>query len=175
MSMPAIATREISSRIADVIVRPATDEDSDQVIQLIEDVYAEYQGCVLLVDEEEPELRKPASSFYKLGGRFWVAECSDQICGTVALTPTDAPHVARLHKLYVSPSARSRGIGETLCNLVERTAREDMRAEMMMLYTDSRFLDAHRLYERLMYARQPGLVHRADASKSVEYVYTKPL
>jgi len=44
-----------------------------------------------------------------------------------------------------------------------------------MLYTDSRFLDAHRLYERLGYIRQPGLVQRADASNSVEYVYTKKL
>lgn len=175
MNMPAIATEEISTRIADAIVRPAADDDAAQVIELIEEVYGEYQGCVLMVDEEEPELRAPATSFYKLGGKFWVAECGSQICGTVALTPTDAPHVARLNKLYVSPSARSRGIGEALCNLVERTARSDMRAEMMMLYTDSRFLNAHRLYERLGYDRQPGLVHRADASKSVEYVYTKSL
>lgn len=173
--MPAIATEEISTRIADAIVRPVTDNDADRVIELIGEIYSEYQGCVLLVDEEEPGLRAPASSFYKLGGKFWVAECGDQLCGTVALTPTDAPHVARLHKLYVSPSARGRGIGQALCNLVERTARDDMSADMMMLYTDSRFLNAHRLYERLGYARQPGLVHRADASKSVEHVYTKRL
>ena len=55
MSMPAIATEEISTRIADAIVRPANDEDSDRVIALIDEVYSEYQGCVLLVDEEEPE------------------------------------------------------------------------------------------------------------------------
>lgn len=164
---------EIAARIADVIVREATDDDSDAVIALIDDVYAEYQGCVLLVDEEEPELRAPASAYQRLGGKFWVAECDGNICGTVALTPTDAPHVARLNKLYVSTAARSRGIGEAMCNLVERTAKEDLNAEMMMLYTDSRFLKAHRLYERLGYARQPGLLHRADASQSVEVVYTK--
>ena len=46
----------------------------------------------------------------------------------------------------------------------------------MMLYTDSvAFLNAHRLYERLEYIRQPGLVERADASHSIEYVYTKRL
>lgn len=173
--MPAISSEEISTRIADAIVRPVTDDDADHVIELINEVYDEYQGCVLLVEEEEPELRSPASSYHKLGGKFWVAECGDQLCGTVALTPTDAPHVARLNKLYVSPNARGRGIGQALCNLVERTARNDMSADMMMLYTDSRFLNAHRLYERLGYDRQPGLVRRADASKSVEYVYTKRL
>ncbi len=166
---------EIAARVADVIVREAADHDSDAIIELIGLVYSEYQGCVLLVDEEEPELREPASSYARLGGKFWVAECNGKVCGTVALTPTDAPHVARLNKLYVSSAARSRGIGETLCNLVERTAKESLSAEMMMLYTDSRFLKAHRLYERLGYQRQPGLLHRADASQSVEAVYTKKL
>ena len=164
---------EVAARVADVIVREANDSDSDAIISLIDNIYDEYQGCVLLVDDEEPELRSPASSYQKLGGRFWVAVCNDNICGTVALTPTDAPHVARSNKLYVSSVARSRGIGEAMCNLVERTAKEDLNAEMMMLYTDSRFLKAHRLYERLGYERQPGLLHRADASQSVEIVYTK--
>jgi len=178
---PAIAAAnleepvEIAARVADAIVREATDADAEQIIALIGEVYSEFQGCVLLVDEEEPELKTPRTSFSRLGGKFWVAECQDRICGTVALTPTDAPHLARLGKLYVSDAARGRGLGETLCELVERTARDEMNAEMIMLYTDSRFLDAHRLYERLDYIRQPGLVQRADASNSVEYVYTKKL
>lgn len=166
---------QIEARVADVIVRDADDRDSEQVIDLIRDVFDEYQGCVLLVDEEEPELRTPRSAYERLGGRFWVAECQGRICGTVAMTPTDAPGVARLHKLYVSDAARRRGVGETLCRLVERAAKENLGASMMMLYSDSRFLNAHRLYERLGYARQPGLVHRNDASNSVEYVYTKTL
>ena len=165
----------IEARIADVIVRPARDEDSDAVISLIEEVYAEYQGCVLLVDQEEPELRQPKSAFEKLGGRFWVAEVAGQICGTVALTPSDAPGYARLHKLYVSSAARGRGVGAALCELVERSARDEMGADTMMLYTDSRFLQAHRLYERIGYTRQNGLVQRADASNSVEYVFLKKL
>ena len=173
--MNMLATKEISARIADVVVRDVDDADAPQVIDLISDVYDEYQGCVLLVDEEEPELKSPATSFGSSGGRFWVAECNERICGTVALTPTDAPGVARLQKLYVASAARGRGVGATLCKLAERAAREDMKAGMMMLYTDSRFLNAHRLYERLGYKRQPGLLHRADASNSVEYVYTKKL
>ncbi len=169
------STDEIAARIADVVVRPAEDAYADAVIQLTDEVYGEYAGCVLLVDEEEPELRQPKSAYARMGGRFWVAECSGQVCGTVALTPTDAPGVARLHKLYVAAAARGRGVGRTLCDLVERTARDEMRADMMMLYTDSRFLDAHRLYENLGYARQRGTVHRADASRSIEHVYTKKL
>lgn len=170
-----IANTETAARIADVIVREAVDADAEQVIDLITDVYAEYQGCVLLVDKEEPALKTPKTSFEEIGGRFWVAECNGNVCGTVALTPTDAPGFARLHKLYVSSAARGRGIGEALCNLAEQTAKKDLHAEQIMLYTDSRFLDAHRLYERLKYIRQPGLVERADASHSIEYVFTKRL
>ncbi len=166
---------EIAARIADVIVREATDADTDAVIALIEAVYGEFQGCVLKVDDEHPELKEPKSAFGRLGGTFWVAECQGRICGTVALTPTDAPRVARLSRLFIASAARGRGLGETLCELVERTAKDEMQADMMMLYTDSRFLDAHRLYERLGYLRQPGLVHCADASNSIEYVYTKKL
>jgi len=172
---PEIAANNIVARVADVIVREARDEDADAVIELISDVYAEFQGCVLLVDEERPQLREPASAYRRLGGRFWVAECKGQICGTVALTPTDAPGVARMRKLFISSAARGRGVGSALCDLVERTASEEMQADMMMLYTDSRFLNAHRLYERRGYVRQPGLVHCADASNSIEYVYTKKL
>jgi len=168
-------TPSIATRVADVIVRGVEDSDSEQVIDLINDIYGEYQGCVLLVDEEEPELKAPASAFSGLGGQFWVAECEETICGTVAITPTDAPGVARLHKLYVSSRARGRGIGEALCKLAEASARESMKANMMMLYTDSRFLKAHRLYDRLNYQRQHGVIQRADASQSVEYVYTKKL
>ena len=170
-----IASTVIATRIADVIVREAVDDDADQVIDLISTVYGEYEGCILLVDEEEPELKSPKTSFENIGGKFWVAECDGNICGTVALTPTDAPGFARLHKLYVSSAARGRGIGEALCNLSEQAAKDDLNAEQIMLYTDSRFLDAHRLYERLDYIRQPGLVERADASHSIEYVYTKRL
>ena len=166
---------EIAARVADVIVREAADADAEQIIQLIGEVYSEFKGCVLLVDEEEPELKAPQTAFARLGGKFWVAECQGRICGTIALTLTDAPRIARLNKLYVSDAARGRGLGETLCQLVERTAKDEMNADMIMLYTDSRFLDAHRLYERLDYQRQPGLVQRADASNSVEYVYTKKL
>ena len=167
--------RAIAARIADVIVREVEDADSEAVIRLIGEVYDEYQGCVLLVDEEEPALRAPASAFAKIGGRFWVAECQGRVCGTVAVTPTDAPGVSRLHKLYVSSAARGRGLGETLCRLAENASRDDLKSDLMILYTDSRFLGAHRLYERMGYNRQPGLLHRADASNSVEYVYTKRL
>ncbi|MEK9724478.1 MAG: GNAT family N-acetyltransferase, partial [Rhodospirillaceae bacterium] len=61
-----------------------------------------------------------------------------------------------------------------LCTLAERAAL-DFGADWMILYTDTRFTEAHRLYERLGYNRLPGAQKRQDASNSVEYLYSKTL
>ena len=45
----------------------------------------------------------------------------------------------------------------------------------MMLYTDTRFTEAHRLYERLGYTRLPSEQKRADATNSMGYLYAKML
>ena len=156
-------------------IRPATDADADSVIAVIDSCYREYDGCVLLVDEEEPELKSPASSFAAIGGSFWVAEDdAEGVIGTIAVAPADAPGYARIHKLYVAKQARGRGLGSELCALAERAA-QDFGADWMMLYTDTRFTEAHRLYERLGYNRLPGEQKRADASNSIEYLYAKIL
>lgn len=72
-------------------IRPATDADSAHVIEIIDSCYRDYDGCVLLVDEEEPELRAPASAYAELGGGFWAAEDGDGIVGTIAVALADAP------------------------------------------------------------------------------------
>jgi hypothetical protein len=55
-------------------IRDARDEDAGRLIGLIEACYSEYDGCVLAVDEEAPELRAIASNHVRHGGRFWVAQ-----------------------------------------------------------------------------------------------------
>jgi len=156
-------------------IRPATDADSSAVIEIIDACYREYDGCVLLVDEEEPELKAPASAFADLGGGFWVVETeTDGVVGTIAVAPADAPGYARIHKLYVAKAARGKGLGTKLCAWAEDAA-QDFGADWMVLYTDTRFTEAHRLYERMGYHRLPGEQKRADASKSIEYLYSKSL
>lgn len=158
----------------DIHIRPAHDDDSDAVIELIAHVYREYDGCVLKVDEEEKELRNPASFFKQMGGNFWVAEREGEIVGTGAVMPTDAPGFARLHKLFVAQHMRGRGLGSRLLQLAEQQAKQ-FGADQIMLYTDIRFHQAHKLYENKGYYRQPGRRHRDDASNSIEYFYTKAI
>lgn len=174
-------------------IREAVDDDGPQLIALIGAVFAEYPGCLLDVDGELPELRTIATSFRAWGGRFWVAEDGGRVAGCVGFKDPEsavsgaggAPEAARgaggrreagveLCKLYVAKDARKRGLGGALCALVEAEARA-RGAGFVELWSDTRFTDAHRLYERRGYVRGPETRALHDISDSVEYYFRLPL
>jgi len=79
-----------------------------------------------------------------------------------------------LQKLYVARSARRKGLGSRLVDLVETDSIE--RGETAIeLWSDTRFEPAHRLYERLGYVRNGATRELHDLSNSVEYRYLKEL
>ncbi len=155
-------------------IRPARDRDADSLIDLIGAVFSEYPGCVLDVDGEVPELRAIATAFEKRAGRFWVAEREARVLGCVGVSPPVHHGSAELHKLYVSNRARRAGLGTELCRLVESEARRQ-GARFLELWSDTRFRDAHRLYERLGYVRLEGTRELHDLSRTLELHYQKPL
>jgi putative acetyltransferase len=156
-----------------VKIRDARDDDAERLISLIEACYGEYAGCVLLVNEEAPELRKIATSHAQQGGRFWVAEHEGELVGCAGLVAGENGTV-EMKKLYVAQDARKIGIGARLCSLVEVEAMS-RGAEAVELWSDTRFKDAHRLYESRGYERGPQTRELHDASNSVEYYYRKKL
>ena len=153
-------------------IRPVRDKDGPGVIALIAAAYADYPGCILDIDAECPDLRAPASGVKARGGAFWVAEKDGQVVGCVGYRPKE--DAVELIRLFVGHSARRQGLGARLVGLVEATARE-LGAARILLWTDTRFSDAHRLYERLGYGR--GAMPRAlnDISHTVEFHYRKAL
>jgi predicted GNAT family N-acyltransferase len=154
------------------VVLPVDDGDSAALIELIGTCWAAYPGCVLDVDGEEPWLRAPATAYREWGGLMWVATLDGQVVACVGLKPrADA---VELKSLYVAPAARRRGLGERLSRLVEVEAtRRDVTR--VVLWSDTRFTDAHRLYERLGYRRLSDVRELHDLSSSVEYSYQKDL
>ena len=156
-----------------VKIRNARDDDCDGLIRLIGGCYAEYPGCVLDVEGEAPELIAPATWHTEAGGRLWVAERGGTIVGSVAVLPA-AEGTMELKKLYVSSDVRRSGLGARLCGLVEAEARS-RGATTMELWSDTRFEDAHRLYEGRGYERGPDTRELNDASESVEYYFRKAL
>jgi len=157
-----------------VRVRHARDDDGDGVIALIALCWSDYPGCVLDVEGEQPELRTIASHFRAVGGHFWVAERNRAIIGCVGAAPAEGAGGFELCKLYVAHGDRRRGLGAMFVRRVEDAAAA-AGSLFVELWSDTRFTDAHRFYERLGYVRLPQVRKLDDLSNTVEYQYRKAL
>lgn len=156
-------------------LRAATDGDAGGVCQLIGDCFAEYEGCVLDPDGIDSWMAAPASSYSNKGGQFWVlagpGEAGLRAC--VGWAPAGSDRI-ELKNLYVSSRARRQGLGRRLVEVVETVARE-RGASAVVLWSDTRFLDAHRLYEGLGYQRTGEQRELHDPSNSIEHGFAKLL
>lgn len=137
-------------------LRAVRDDDAAAVQALIGGCWAEYPGCVLDIDGEEPWMRAPATGF---GGSLWV------LGGALSVQACVGVRGEELKSLYVVASARGRGWGRVLVRLAER-------AGARRLWTDSRFTDAHRLYARLGWGRTGATreLHDLSATTELEFV-----
>lgn len=172
-------------------LRRVTDADADAVSRLIGACFAEYEGCVLDPDGVDSWMAAPASSYDAKGGVFWVLTEGPAGSGTrteleSGATPgeadllacvgwaPDGPGRVELKNLYVRARARRQGLARRLVERVEQAAGEQA-AGTVHLWSDTRFLDAHRLYENLGYQRDGTERALHDPSNSVEYGFVKTL
>jgi GNAT superfamily N-acetyltransferase len=158
--------------LADPACRPVRDTDSAALIGLIGGCWAEYPGCVLDVDGEEPWLRAPATAYAATGGTMWVVERAPAVVACIGLVP-HGPR-AELKSLYVGRAGRRQGLGARLVAMVEAEAVA-RGARDLELWSDTRFTDAHRLYQRLGYARTGRQRDLRDLSATTEYQFHKTL
>ncbi len=149
-------------------LRVARDEDSAGVIALIAAVFDEYDGCVLDVDLEEPELRAPASTY----DRFWVLEDCGNIVGCSACSVR--PPLVEMKKIYLAASHRGQGWGRRLIELVEQEARS-LGALRIEAWSDTRFVTAHAVYEKMGYKRGSHTRFLHDLSHTEEFFFAKNL
>lgn len=162
------------AELTDFLIRPADDADGDAIAVLIAAAFAEYEGCVFDRAAEFPELDAIASHFAARGGTIWVAEADGEVIGSFALAPTrdaDAPAGGmEIFKVYVARTARRRGVARAL---FERalTQAQAAGAPEIRLWTDTRFTDAHRFYERCGFHRHGEARECHDLSATWEYSY----
>ena len=154
-------------------LRAATDADSADLIVLIGAAFAEYPGCVLDLPGIDAWMRAPGTAYEGTGGQLWVLPGAAGLRACVGYRPI-APDRMELKSLYVAGSARRRGLGRRLVALVETAAR-DLGARTVQLWSDSRFLDAHRLYESLGYRRGSRTRRLHDPSDTTEYFFERDL
>ncbi len=155
-------------------LRPADDRDAQDLFGLLALCFADYPGCFIDPHDDLPDLRAPGSSFGERNGAFWVAEDErGRVCACVAVSFPE-PGTAELHRLYVRPDQRGKGLGGSLVRRVEDHARLH-GATRIVLWSDSRFSTAHGLYGRLGFIRAEGQRELEDISRSVEYRFEKDL
>lgn len=156
------------------IIRPVVDADAQDLFGLLSLCYAEYPGCFVDPHDDLPDLRAAGSSYAATDGAFWAVEDErGRVCACVAV---DFPEsgTAELHRLYVRSDRRGQGLGSALVRQAESHARAN-GADHMMLWSDTRFTTAHRLYKRLGYMQIDGQRQLADISKTAEYRFEKKL
>jgi GNAT superfamily N-acetyltransferase len=154
MRMPLETSTEIT-------IRDVRDDDSADLIKLIGGCYAEYPGCYLDVESEEGR------------GRLWVVERDGRVVASGGIRPS-GPGMASVHHLYVERSQRRQGLATRLLERIEAEARK-RDARWIHLWSDTRFVEAHRLYRRLGYLRSGGFRELGDRSRSEEYHFVKLL
>lgn len=157
--------------MTDFPVRLATDDDGAAIARVLETVFAEYPGC-LWEPSEFPELARPATAFAAMRGRLWVVEHGGHVVGSVGFSRDD--HGAELRKLYLLPIARGGGRGRALVERVEAEAKT-LGERRIHLWSDTRFVTAHALYERMGYRRLPHTRPLHDVSNTIEYQFEKSL
>lgn len=98
--------------------------------------------------EVQPDLQDIAGFYQKGLGNFWVALDAGQVVGTVALVDIGANQVA-LRKMFVSAAYRGaeHGVARRLLDTLLQWCRE-RGVKAIFLGTTSKFLAAHRFYEK---------------------------
>lgn len=157
--------------IDEPVLRAVLDEDAQDLFGLLSLCFAEYPGCFIDPHDDLKDLCTPGSHDRK-NGVLWVTDDErGRICACVSV---DFPATAELHRLYVRPDQRGKGLGSFLVRAVERHARA-AGARRMIFWSDTRFTDAHRLYKRLGYTQTGAQRDLGDISNSVEYFFEKNL
>jgi GNAT superfamily N-acetyltransferase len=153
-----------------LIIRPAGSADAPGVVDLIGRVYAEY-GFVYDPEVEVPDLFRFDRHYAAPGGAFYVVYEAGVVVGSVGVERLDDGS-AELHRLYLDARLRGRGTGRALVE----AALEWCRAQSilrMILWSDTRFDQAHRLYERMGFRRTGERVLPEDLNQTREYGFER--
>jgi GNAT superfamily N-acetyltransferase len=90
-------------------------------------------------------------------GMAWVAEDGDDVVGHIAIADSEEdPGSLSMHRLFVRPTARGRGVASALLTTVETYAR--LLGHDLFLEVVSHNIDAMRLYEKRGWRRVSGYV-----------------
>lgn len=155
-------------------IRPARNEDAQDLFGLLALCFAEYPGCFVDPHDDLRDLRRPGEAFAERRGTFWAVEDERGRVSACVAADEPEPGVVELHRLYVRPDRRRGGLGEGLVRHVERFAL-GRGARHLVFWSDTRFEAAHRLYARLGFERTGASRELGDISQTREWRFEKDL
>lgn len=153
-------------------LRPVADSDAAALQALVGGCFAAYEGAMLEVDGLDAWMLQPATNLAAKGAVLWVLPAGRDLAAVGGWQPSAAG--VELKTLYVGPPWRRRGHAVAFVGLVERAARR-RGARTVELWTDTRFLDAHRLYARLGFRSTAETRELHDRSHTTELHFVKTL
>jgi GNAT superfamily N-acetyltransferase len=156
--------------VSGALISPAVAEDVPGVVALIGRVYAEY-GFVYEPRVEVPDLFDFAAHYAPPRGAFFVLRDGGTIVGSVGIERLDEVR-AELHRLYLDADRRGRGTGRALMDACLEWCRA-LAISHVILWSDTRFDRAHRLYARMGFARTGERTVIGDANDSREYRFER--
>jgi O-acetylserine/cysteine efflux transporter len=151
---------------------PATRADAPGVIDLIGRVYAEY-GFIYDPRVEVPDLLRFEQHYEAPRGAFFVVRQGHRVVGSVGVERLDGD-TAELHRLYLDARLRGRGTGRALVEATLDWCRAE-KITRLILWSDTRFEQAHRLYTRMGFRQAGERVLPDDLNQTSEYGFERPV
>jgi GNAT superfamily N-acetyltransferase len=153
----------------ELVVTAATNADVAGVIALIGRVFAEY-GFAYDPAVEVPDLLRFSAHYEAPRGAFFVVR-QGGVVGSVGVERLDAD-TAELHRLYLDAELRGRRIGRALVEVVLDWCRV-RKIPRLVLWSDTRFEQAHRLYSRMGFIQTGERDLPLDVNGTREYGFER--
>jgi putative acetyltransferase len=149
---------------------PATRADAPGVIELIRRVFVEY-GWIWDEATEVSDLLRWSPHYEPPRGAFYVIRSQGRVMGSAGVD-RPAAATAELHRLYLDPAMRGRGLGDALVETIVAWCRAQ-GVPRLTLWSDTRFTHAHRLYLRHGFRQTGERVLPQDVNHTREYHFER--
>jgi GNAT superfamily N-acetyltransferase len=164
-------------------LRAVRDADGPGLTRLVADAYHEFACGPLDPGGFDADLAAPADYAERRGRRWWVVTAEDvELVASVATSgPYPAPdrgragaNVMELHRLYLAPQVRGRGLASVLVAGVAEEAAL-LGADRLIAWSDTRLVAAHARYLALGFALTPASRELDDPAGTTEVRFDLPL
>jgi putative acetyltransferase len=150
---------------------PATERAAADVIVLLGRIWEEY-GFIWDPEVEFPDLFTFTAHYAAPRGAFWVVRDEvGRVVGSIGVARVDDT-TAEIRRLYLDAHVRGRGLGRALVEEVLAWCRAQGFTRLV-LWSDTRFEQSHRLYDRMGFVRLGERVVENDPNDSREYRFER--